>query len=162
MPDSSSPVCYGENGDPIYMGYFSNQELVAFLNKMLEAERAGARVGLRTVQDAQDPQIKALARAIRRDEARWCAMLRQSIRRLNGTPSSATGAFYRRAIATSDLSARLELLNRGRSWVVKKLREALPKIKDDRLHGRLKAMLIAHESCISRIVETPAANPNRR
>lgn len=156
MTEPSSPVCYGGDGDPAYMGHLSNEELVSFLNRMLEAERAGARVALRTVQDAQTPQIRALARAIQRDEARWCAMLRQAIRILGGVPSSATGAFYEKAAAISDVPARLEFLNKGQAWVVKRLREALPKIGDDGLHRRLKAMLVAHEISIQKVAASSA------
>lgn len=149
MKEPSSPVCYAKDGDPEYVGYLSRNDLLAFLNEMLEAERAGARVGLRTVSDAREPQMRTLARAIQRDEARWCAMLRRSIRELDGVASEATGAFYDKAVAIGDLTARLEFLNRGQGWVVKKLREVLPKIRDDELHARLKVMLAAHESNIS-------------
>jgi len=151
MNERSSPVCYGKDSEPGYMGYLSQPELIAFLNEMLEAERAGARVGERMVADAIDPKTKALARTIRRDEAQWCAMLRRPIRELGGEPSGKTGAFYEKAIAISEVSARFAFLNKGQSWVVNKLREALPKIGDDGLYGRLKVMLEAHEENIRRV-----------
>lgn len=155
---TSSPVCYAENADSRYMGYLTHEELLSFLNQMLEAERAGARVGLRTAKDAQDRKTKELARAILRDEARWCAMLRRAIREAGGIPNRVTGAFYQRAIAIDDLAQRLEFINRGQGWVVKRLREVLPKIRDDRLHGHLKAMLMAHEDGIRKVTAFQAAS----
>jgi hypothetical protein len=35
----ASPVCYAGDSDPAYMGYASADELAAFLNAMLTAER---------------------------------------------------------------------------------------------------------------------------
>lgn len=151
MTEPNSPACHGKNADPGYMGYLQPDELLAFLNQMLEAERAGARVGKHTVKDTCDPGTRFLARAIQRDEARWCAMLRRTIRDLGGIPSEVTGTFYDKAIAIADLSVRFKFLNRGQGWVVRKLREALPKIRDDGLHDRLAAMLAAHEANIKKV-----------
>lgn len=151
MTEPNSPVCYAKDGDPGYMGHLTHDELLSFLNLMLEAERAGARVGLRTAKDAQDGQTRDLARAIQRDESRWCAMLQRSIRDAGGIPSEATGAFYQKAIAIDDLAERLAFINRGQGWVVKKLRDVLPKIRDDALHDHLKAMLTAHEDGIRKV-----------
>lgn len=151
MKEPNSPVCHGESADPGYMGYLEHNELLAFLNQMLEAERAGARVGMHMVKDTCDPGTRSLARAIQRDEARWCAMLRRTIRELGGIPSEATGTFYEKAIAIADLSVRFKFLNRGQGWVVRKLRAVLPKIRDDGLHNRLTAMLAAHEANIKKV-----------
>jgi hypothetical protein len=41
--EPSSPVCYIRETDPAYMGYASRDELIAFLNELLEAERAIAQ-----------------------------------------------------------------------------------------------------------------------
>ena len=151
MTEPASPVCYAKDADSGYMGYLTPDELLSFLNLMLEAERAGARIGLRTAKDAQDRQTRELARAISRDESRWCAMLRRAILDAGGTPSEATGAFYQKAVAIDDLAERLEFINRGQGWVVRKLREVLPKVRDDVLHGHLKAMLAAHETGIRKV-----------
>ena len=43
----------------------------------------------------------------------------------------------------------MAFVNRGQAWVVRKLMEALPKVRDDTLHGRLKEMLEAHERNIA-------------
>jgi len=85
--EPSSPACSMRQADDTYMGYAGRDELVAFLNGRLEAERAGARVTLET------------ARAVR------------------------------------------------------KLREALPRVRDGGLHADLAEMLRSHESNIARASE---------
>ena len=148
--EPASPVCYAREADDAYMGYASRDELLAFLNELLEAERAGARVTARTVSDFNDPKMKSLMQDIYRDEARWCAMLLKWITHLDGKPSPRVGAFYEKCIAISDLSERLALLNRGQGWVARKLKEMLPKTRDDGMHADFSEMLKSHESNITR------------
>jgi nitronate monooxygenase len=136
------------------MGNASREEIVDFLNVLLEAERAGARVMLMTTVESAEPELRALAASIHHDEARWCGVLFAAIKRLDGEPSLGTGAFYEKAMAIVDLRMRLALLNRGQEWVAGKLREMLPKIKDEELYGRLSEMLGAHERNIEKVARS--------
>ena len=148
--DPASPVCYGAEADDAYMGYADRDELLAALNELIEAERAGARVTLRSFKAAPDPDSAALMKAIHRDEARWCAMLGRQIRRLGATPSRRCGAFYGKAMAIDDPIERLVFLNRGQAWVVRKLEALLPRVRDDALHTALREMLDSHIENIDR------------
>jgi hypothetical protein len=132
------------------MGYAGRDELLAFLNELLEAERAGARVTARTAADATDAATKTLMRDIQRDEARWCAMLLKWIGQLQGEASPNVGAFYGKCMAIGDLSERMAFLNRGQGWVAKKLRTMLPRTRDDAMHADFSAMLKSHEENIAR------------
>jgi len=143
-PQFASPACSAREMDDAYMGFAARDEIVAALNELLEAERAGARVALRSRAAAQDDAAEALLAAIQRDEARWCAVLTRAIHALDGTPSPRTGAFLDKALAIPELPARLAFLNRGQGWVVRKLTDLLPRIRDDELHAALRAMLDAH------------------
>jgi len=147
--DAGSPACSMHEADDGYMGYATKDELVAFLNELLEAERAGARVTLETARGAGVPQIAELMLTIQKDEARWCAMLSRHLKALGTAPSTRTGAFYDKAMAIADLGDRLTFLNRGQGWVVRKLREALPRVRDDNLHRDLADMLQSHEANIA-------------
>lgn len=146
----NSPVCYARDADPAYMGYASRDELIGFLNTLLEAERAGARVTMESARAAHDSILAELLHAVHRDEARWCAMLIDQIARLGGIASTATGAFYDKAMAIADERERAAFLNRGQDWVSRKLREWLPRIHDDRLHAALQEMLASHDDNIAR------------
>lgn len=149
--ESTSPVCYAEKMDDGYMGFATRGELLAALNELLEAERAGSRVCLRTAEEIKDPALQSLVEDIQRDEAHWCAILTKAILTLGDTPSSRIGAFHEKAMAIPTLPERLAFLNRGQGWVVKRLRELLPKVRDDALHAVLSSMLSAHERNIDRV-----------
>ena len=143
-PRFSSPACAMYEAGDVYMGYASPMELAAFLNELLEAERAGSRVTLDSAREAGSGAVADLLTAIQRDEARWCAMLLRHIERLGAEPTATTGAFYGKAMAIAGMSERIAFLNRGQGWVVKKLRLMLPKVRDDGLHTDLTAMLQSH------------------
>ena len=145
----NSPACAMDTADDAYMGYAGRDEIIAFLNELLEAERAGARVTLETARAADRGPIAELMRTIQRDEARWCAMLSRHLKALGAAPSATVGAFYGKAMAIPDFGERIAFLNRGQGWVVRKLREALPRVRDDGLHAELAEMLRAHESNIA-------------
>jgi hypothetical protein len=134
--------------DDAYMGYADRAELITFLNELLEAERAGARVTLESARAAGRGPMAELMRTIQRDEARWCAMLVGHIKALGEVPSPKLGAFFGKAMAIPDLPERITFLNRGQGWVVRKLREMLPRVRSDQLHADLSEMLRAHEANI--------------
>lgn len=141
----ASPPCLMGELEPSAFGFMSQAETLDLLNRLLEGERAGARaVGAMYAETGIARNVTVL-RGIAMDEARFCAMLTRHIVRLGGSPSRATGAFYDKLLAVHDPTERLELLNRGQGWVVRKLQEALPKIHDDGLHHDLKQMLDRHE-----------------
>ena len=78
----SSPACSMREAGDTYMGYAGEAELIAFLNELLEAERAGARVALKSSNEAGVGSIAELMQAVQRDEARWCAMLIRHLKAL--------------------------------------------------------------------------------
>jgi Domain of unknown function (DUF6306) len=145
----SSPACSMHKADEAYMGYAGKDELIAFLKELLEAERAGARVTLESARAAGSGAIAELMRTIQQDEARWCGMLLRRLKALGDAPSSKVGAFYDKAMAVADLGERITFLNRGQGWVVRKLREMLPRVRDNQLHADLTAMLRSHEANIA-------------
>jgi hypothetical protein len=145
-------------------GEIDRGALIEALVVLLEAERAGARVGMWLVEAADDPQSTNLARIIRRDETQWCRVLMAALRRLGAAPSAKVGDFYEKAMAIAGFEARLAFVNRGQAWVVRKLKDLLPKIRDDRLQADLRAMLEAHVANIeltARALERRAAERAR-
>ncbi len=151
--EASSPVCYAREMDDRYAGYADREELLAFLNEFLEAERAGAKIAAVTAGEAADPRLKALMQDVQRDEAHWCAVLLKWIAHLDGAASEQTGAFYEKCLAYTDIPARIAFINRGQGWVVRKLREKLPRMRDDAMHADFTAMIEGHETNIARADE---------
>ena len=129
----------------------TRDELVGELNTLLEAERAGARVGASLVAEAK-PEFKGLAEIIHDDEVKWARAMFEAVRSLGAEPSGKVGDFYEKAMAIPDFQARLAFVNRGQGWVVRKLRELAPRVEDAPLRATLQAMLDAH------VVNIDAAN----
>ena len=121
----SSPACLAHEADDAYMGFATREELAAFLNELLEAERAGTGVALRSAQSAAGTPYAELLQDIHKDEARWCAMLLKQLKALGEPASSKVGAFQDKALAIAGLSERLAFLNRGQGWVVRNLKAML-------------------------------------
>ena len=80
-------------------------------------------------------------------------MLLKQLRALNEPASTKVGAFRDKALAIEALPERIAFLNRGQGWVVRKLRDMLPKVRDDALHRDLSEMLTSHETNIARANE---------
>lgn len=146
----ASSACFAHEAD---MGLANRDELLVSLNELLEAERAGARVTLRTAASAEDPSLKHLVTGIHRDEVQWCGVLIAAIQSLRATPSTRTGALYEKAMAVGDLRQRIGFLNRGQGWVVRKLQALLPRVRDERIQNDLLAMLASHQQNIG-LVQT--------
>ena len=151
--DPSSPACLAHEADDAYMGFAPRAEIAAFLNELLEAERAGTGVALKSAADAAGTPYVDLLRDVHRDEARWCAMLLKQLKVLGEPASPRIGAFQEKCLAIEGMAERIAFLNRGQGWVVKKLREMLPKVRDDSLHRDLTEMLQSHEVNIARTNE---------
>lgn len=142
----ASPVCYAHEFEQV-VPPLAAAELIAFLNVLLESERAGARVLARWChEDTADAAIdgQTLA-AVRDDEARYCAGLTAHIKRLGASPSPSTGRFYDKAMTLSAWPDRLRFLDKGQSWVARELRDKLPRIADRDLSAFLQEMLERHE-----------------
>jgi hypothetical protein len=133
--------------------------LLDALNELLEAERAGARVAMETGRSIAEPELAALVNDIHKDEVRWCSMLMRTIKALEATPSSATGAFHGKAMAIADLDERLKLLNRGQAWVTRKLQALIPQFEDAQIRADLTDMLLDHQQNISRVEARYSSQP---
>jgi len=121
-----------------------HQDTIAFLNLMLECERAGAKA-LRAFQTQDPPTVLAGALpGLTGDEARYCAGLTRHITRLGGVPSRITGEFFETVLAAAGWPARLDLLVRGQRWVAKRIAERLPTVTDAELAEFLTEMHATH------------------
>lgn len=134
MHGYASPVCYA-----------AEVELVERLNALLEAERAGAKV-LAILCDglAPDSALATLLKRVQKDEGDNAAVLFQTIRRLNGEASHATGDFVEKTLAIEGLTAQLNFVNKGQAWVARKIDDALPLARDDQTRTMLLDMKRSH------------------
>ena len=147
--DFSSSACQMHEADPAYFGYMNATDLLVLLNTLLEGERAGVRATSVLRKSAGTGNIGALVRTVANDEASCCAMLDRHITRLGGIPSPSVGKFFDKFVEIDGLRSRLEFLNRGQEWVIRRLREDIPKVADEPLRSDLTEMLKVHETNVS-------------
>ena len=119
-------------------------QLESFLNMMGEAERAGGRILHELTADAKSLELRELLKKVGHDEGYYAGELAAHIRRLGGNPSNKTGDFIEKVRAVSDFRGKLELLNRGQRWVIRKIDEQLPSLDDPELHAFLVVMAKGH------------------
>ncbi len=108
---------------------FSRAEQVAFLNRMLEAERAGANALLNLLEEhPRRGEAWTVLRRVHADEAHNCVLLGKQIQRLGAEYSHATGDFLGKLLAVEGRRARVEFLAQGLRWAVTRFDEALPRL----------------------------------
>lgn len=144
QPPHSNP-CMMADTDPGYHGFYSRQELLTLLYDLLHGERAGARICALSLRDAATPPQQELLKAIQRDEAASCRRLIDSLQALGAEPDQANGDFLDKCMAIDNLISRLQLLNKGQRWVVRKINEALPKIQQQYVQRQLAKILEDHQ-----------------
>ena len=122
----------------------TREEYGAFLNTLLEAERAGAKL-LSAYLDELTPGsfMWNSLREVQLDEARNCSVLIHLLLQAEVAPSAAVGDFYAQGLAIPGWRERLQFLNRGQGWVAKRLAAALAKIPES-AQPALHAMLDSH------------------
>jgi hypothetical protein len=122
-----------------------DKELEAFLNSLGEAERAGGRVLHELTEQAQSLELREMLKKVGHDEGYYAGELAAHVRRLGGSPSNRTGDFVDKVRAVSNFKGKLELLNRGQRWVVRKINEHVNGIADGHLEAFLRVMADGHE-----------------
>jgi nitronate monooxygenase len=140
----------------------SPNEYGVFLNTLLEAERAGAKLLAAYLDELPPDALKWKSiRAVQLDEARNCAVLIQLLLEAEVRPTPAVGSFYGRGLAVRGWRERVEFLNRGQAWVAKRLAAALPLVPE-RARPALAAMHDSHvrniETCADLLRPTVAWN----
>src|SRR6516162_7120571 len=120
------------------------KQLEDFLNLLGEAERAGGRVLHELTGEARSLELREMLKKVAHDEGYYAGELAAHVRRLGGTPSNKTGDFVEKVRAVGDFKGKLELLNRGQRWVIRKIDESLPSINDLQLQAFLRVMAKGH------------------
>lgn len=118
--------------------------LEALLNTLGDAERAGGRVLHELTAMAKSPELRELLKKVGHDEGYYAGELSAQVRRLGGAASNKTGDFVEKVRAVNDFRAKLELLNRGQRWVIRKIEESLATISDADLRAFLVVMAKGH------------------
>jgi hypothetical protein len=125
-------------------GPMPQAEFGSFLNVLLEAERAGAKLLSAYLDELPLDSVNwTRMRGVQLDEARNCAVLLHLLLEAEVTPSAAVGDFYGRGLAMRGWRERLEFLNRGQAWVARRIAAALARVPQT-AQSPLQEMLDSH------------------
>ena len=125
--------------------HFTKAELDDFLNRMLEAERAGAKALVVFLDDwPRHGADWAELRRIHEDEAHNCALIGEQLKRRGRDYSHATGEFYGKAIAVKGARERIAFLIKGLRWAMREFDAALPRIEDPSVNDLFRGMRERH------------------
>ncbi|MEK6244797.1 MAG: DUF6306 domain-containing protein [Pseudomonadota bacterium] len=124
---------------------FTDAELGEFLNRMLEAERAGAKA-LVVFLDSFSRNSKEwkILRRVQAGEAHNCALIGKLLERNSNPYSHATGEFYDKAVAVNGRRARIDFLLRGLGWAVREFEQAVPRIENAEVRNTILTMRDSH------------------
>ena len=116
-----------------------------FLNRMLEAERAGAKalVVFMGSYERNSPEWKVLRR-VHEDEAHNCALIGEQLKKLGREYSHATGEFYDKAVSVEGRRERAAFLVRGLKWAIREFDQALPGLQDPAVKALIEQMRERH------------------
>jgi nitronate monooxygenase len=128
-------------------------QLEGFLNLLGEAERAGGRVLHELTEKAHSLELREMLKKVGHDEGYYAGELAAHIRRLGGTPSTQTGDFVHKVRAVKDFRGKLELLNRGQRWVIRKIEENVATVGDAGLKAFLVVIAQGHRVNIGALEE---------
>ena len=128
---------------------FSEHELGEFLNRMLEAERAGAKALVVFLDSfSRNSEEWKILRQVQAAEAHNCALIGKLLEHGGKPYSHATGEFFDKAVALSGRRARIEFLIRGLRWAVRKFDAALPRIENAAMRATIGGMRDSHARSI--------------
>ena len=135
---------------------FTGHELGEFLNRMLEAERAGAKALVVFLNSfSRNSKEWKMLRRVQAEEAHNCALIGKMLERSGKPCSHATGEFFDKAVAVSGRRARIEFLARGLQWALRRFDQALPRIVDAEMRATIVRMRETHarsiEACAAAI-----------
>ncbi|MGA8050064.1 MAG: DUF6306 domain-containing protein [Burkholderiales bacterium] len=140
---------------------FTRAEWCAFVNRMLEAERAGARALLEFLGEyPRDGEGWKVLRRVQGDEAHNCVVLGELLKRAGEPYSHATGEFLDKALALPGRRARLEFLCRGLGWSIREIEAALPRAPDEGGAEALRRIRDTHRRSLENCIALAGALPD--
>lgn len=123
-----------------------------FLNRMLEAERAGAKALVVLMNDwPRNGKEWTVLRKVHEDEAHNCALIGEQLKRLGADYSHATGGFYDKAVAVKEPRERIAFLGKGLKWAIREFERALPTLHDPEVKVLFQQMRERHLRSVSLI-----------
>ncbi|HCL78917.1 MAG TPA: hypothetical protein DIC53_02990 [Synergistaceae bacterium] len=127
--------------------------VIEFLNRMLEAERAGVKVLSDLIPKIANARTRELARKFLRDEGMNCQILKAMIENAGHEASKETGDFVQKVEALPNVDEKIALLIKGQEWVAKEIRKNRNAAANVSEGMFLEAIKIQHEENVDALKE---------
>lgn len=150
-PELASSPCSIHELNEIYGGYAEMGEVKSILLTLLEAERAGAQVCALSLKEAPSKEWQGILQEVRRDEAASCKLLIACLENLGMKPNEEIGDFVEKCMSIPSFVERMQLLNKGQAWVVRKLDDLLPRLQPEFVREKLLQMKNEHQENILKL-----------
>jgi Domain of unknown function (DUF6306) len=136
--------------DPSYLGYWSEQEVVVFLELLLEQERGGTKA-FADIGQAADLQVADLVFGPELDQGEICVLLQKEIAKKGSAAAPPRKRMDNGRRAKRSLEQAIEFAMSHQAELVKTIQEAIPKIFDAELNSHLDRMLQLHRKQIKQL-----------
>lgn len=121
------------------------EELIAALRELLAAERAGARTAAACLAQAHTATLQSQLSQLHRQEVSSCRALLHCLQHLDANPGQAVGDFYQKVMALDTLQKRMELIDTGQRWVLRRVERLLPRVQDNIICQHLETVRRYHD-----------------
>jgi nitronate monooxygenase len=119
-------------------------ELIAALRELLAAERAGARTASACLGDAHTSFARSQLQQLHRQEVSSCRALLRCLQHLDASPGQAVGDFYEKVMALDTLPERMDLIDKGQRWVLRRVESLLLRVHDTVVREQLEIVRAHH------------------
>lgn len=120
------------------------EELIAALRELLAAERAGARTAAACLAQAHTATLQSQLSQLHRQEVSSCRALLHCLQHLDAKPGQAVGDFYQKVMALDTFQERMELIDAGQRWVLRRVERLLPRVHDSIIAHHLETVRHYH------------------
>ncbi|MEB0121595.1 DUF6306 domain-containing protein [Pseudomonas sp. CCI1.2] len=126
------------------MNKMVKSDTIELLQELLEGERAGARIALDSLKEAHDERQATLLSQILIGEVESCRLIINCINYLGDLPSPNIGDFYIKAMRIENIIDRINFIDKGQRWVIKKINKHLELTSSEFVRKELEMVLDIH------------------
>jgi hypothetical protein len=146
----SSPPCWMHEIDPSYLGYWSREEIAAFLKSLLERERIGTRA-FADIGRAADLRIADLILESELDQGSICILLGREITKRGATVGAPGKRPAEEPRVILSLEQAVASARSNQTGLIHTVEEAVQNIFDSELNSHLMKMLRLHRKQINQL-----------
>jgi hypothetical protein len=150
VQECSSSPCWMHEVDPGYFGYWSREEIVAFLKSLLERERIGTRA-FADIGQAADLRIADLILESELDQGSICILLQREIAKRGAAVTTPHKRPANERRVKVSLEQAVASARSNQTALAQTIEEAVLNIFDSELNSHLMKMLQFHRKQIEKL-----------